>query len=75
MHNCALKTPLYSNFALSWRCDTMEYSSILLADDIVGRYHLEQIYENLKDLPYIHHDSTIINPQDSNALIHLKPNS
>ena len=28
MHNCVLKTPLYSNFALPWRCDIMEYSSI-----------------------------------------------
>ena len=29
MHNCALKTPLYFNFALLWKCDIMEYSSIL----------------------------------------------
>ena len=27
MHSCALKTSLYSNFALPWRCDIMEYSS------------------------------------------------
>ena len=29
MHNWALKTPLYSNFALPWRCDIIEYSSIV----------------------------------------------
>ena len=28
MHICALKSPLYPNFALPWRCDIMEYSSI-----------------------------------------------
>ena len=28
MHSCALKTPLYSNYALPWRFDIMEYSSI-----------------------------------------------
>ena len=26
--NYALKPPLYSNFALPWQCDIMEYSSI-----------------------------------------------
>ena len=31
MHNCALKTPLYPSFALPWRCDIMEYSSIVEA--------------------------------------------
>ena len=29
MHNFALKTTLYSKFALPWRYDIMEYSSIL----------------------------------------------
>ena len=28
MYSCDLKTPLYSNFALPWRCDIMEYSSL-----------------------------------------------
>ena len=37
MHNCALKTPLYSNFALPWRCDIMEYSSIDSSDDAASR--------------------------------------
>ena len=27
-YNYALKPPLYSNFALPWQCDIMEYSSI-----------------------------------------------
>ena len=30
MPNCALKPPLYSNFALPWQCENMKYSSITL---------------------------------------------
>ena len=29
MPNCALKPPLYSNFALPWQCEIMKYSSIV----------------------------------------------
>ena len=28
MPYCALKPPLYSNFALPWQCEIMKYSSI-----------------------------------------------
>ena len=52
---------------------TMVNYGTFLADDVVGRYHLERMYKNVKDFPYIHHDSTVINPQVCNALIHLRP--
>ena len=28
VHFCSLNSPLYSNFALPWRCDIMKYSFI-----------------------------------------------
>ena len=29
MQNCAMKSPLYSNFALTWRYDILEYLSVV----------------------------------------------